>query len=491
MAATVFLSALAACGSPADYPADPPLDPPPSSPEAPSRPPDGPGARVRLMPIPSPTRLRLPVPLAVAARTEEGRSLEATELDWVSLTPTIAEVTDSGQMIPLDRGVARIRVFWGGVSDSIAISVDPVVASLVPLGTVDTLRLDEETPLPIRALDSGGVEIRTPRYTLDPVGTGLVTLTDENGVRGELPGPVQVLVRADDQSLQLNVLVEGVAVLVDGNRQRSPGVVTPSEEVMVTNGRLRLRWRPALSEKAGFEVDTRVGTGWTTATGGPWGDWLYPTSTVTQLPTRVEVVSVDSVEARVDMRFDNHRFDPVLGRFPPEFTEQANPFTRSTWLRAGERGYYSFVVMDTIIDVPPTPRWIENEIGWGGVWGPATIRHRAGAFRTDTMSRTTILPGSGPGVVDAVEFIRDGDPLIRVLVPLPGGEMISPVFPGWGFGSVYLHHYLVKSYGAYMYVAPRESARSARFLCERAWTEAPFPLPQAPPTELASCGPDL
>jgi hypothetical protein len=130
----------------------------------------------------------------------------------------------------------------------------------------------------------------------------------------------------------------------------------------------------------------------------------------------------------------------------------------------------------------------ELEIGFGGVFGPASIRTGHVSIRTDTLTRTNVI--NDPSVVDGVEFDRDGDPLLRALVPLPEAPMISPVFPGWGYGSVYVHRMDYQSYGAYLYAAPRAAAAPARQLCLQAWQQAPFPLPTPAADALAQCGPD-
>jgi hypothetical protein len=130
---------------------------------------------------------------------------------------------------------------------------------------------------------------------------------------------------------------------------------------------------------------------------------------------------------------------------------------------------------------------IELETGFGGLWGPATIRTAQLQFRTEDQSVTSRF--NVPPVPDAAEFSLDGDPLLRVLVPLPEAPMISPVFPGWGFGSVYVHRSVYESYGAYLYAAPRSEARSARLICQDAWRKAPFPLRTLSPAELDACGP--
>jgi hypothetical protein len=75
-------------------------------------------------------------------------------------------------------------------------------------------------------------------------------------------------------------------------------------------------------------------------------------------------------------------------------------------------------------------------------------------------------------------------------VPLPEAPMISPVFPGWGYGSVFVHRVNdFSSYGAYLYAAPRSVVTSPRQICQNAWQQAPFSLRTLSQSELDACGP--
>jgi hypothetical protein len=128
----------------------------------------------------------------------------------------------------------------------------------------------------------------------------------------------------------------------------------------------------------------------------------------------------------------------------------------------------------------------ELEVGFGGLFGPARIATGQVQFRTDTLTANNnfnLTP-----VPDAALFDLDGDPLMRVLVPLPEAPMISPNFPGWGYGSVFVHRLDYQSYGAYMYAAPRSLPVSPRQLCQQAWATAPFPLRTLSAAEAAHCG---
>jgi hypothetical protein len=192
------------------------------------------------------------------------------------------------------------------------------------------------------------------------------------------------------------------------------------------------------------------------------------------------------------MSFDNHWFRPDLQGFDPALglISQPYPFKRTIWLRRADNGYYSWVDL-----INTLPYKAEHETGFGGIWGPATIRTASTEIRTDTLSKTVRYNGD-PGLtvmgskVDAAEFVLDGDPVRRLLVPLPEAPFITPVFSGVAYGSVYRYAGPPVSFGVYMYagaLGPGEPAAST--ICSDAWTNAPFPLHAVSPAELAGCGP--
>jgi hypothetical protein len=176
--------------------------------------------------------------------------------------------------------------------------------------------------------------------------------------------------------------------------------------------------------------------------------------------------------------------------FDSTYVAQPYPFVRTLWLRKGDNGYYSWV--DLFDDLHRLT--VEHETGFGGIWGPATIRTGGLTLRTDTL-RTTVVYNGNPrlaptgSAVDAAEFVRDGDPVRRVLVPLPEAPFITPVFPGWGYGSVYRYAGLAQSFGVYMYATGVGVGPSVPTICHDAWTNAPFPLHAVSDADFASCGP--
>ena len=277
-----------------------------------------------------------------------------------------------------------------------------------------------------------------------------------------------------------------VTLVVDGRRLNTVGPLIEPKRIVLENGRMRLIWHSQLCEPASFEADVRVGNTWQDATAHCVGDWLYAGGSVYTQPTAVEVLQIDSTGVAIRLRFGNHWIRPHSAGYPSWYVDQPYPFHRTVWLRAGEYGYFTQVVLERKTLFPYSD--IEHEVGFGGLWGPARVRTSKLDYRTDTLRSN--LWSNLELDVDAAEFSRDGDLVKRILVPLGRIPMISPVFPRT-YGGVYAYSLgPTTSYGAYLYAAPPSIAASARALCRFAWKNAPFALPVVPRESIAACGPE-
>ena len=402
-----------------------------------------------------------------------------------SLTPTMLSVVAGDSVRALAAGTGVIEVSYAGLADSVPISTKQVPARIVLPSATDTMDLGQSQPLAVQVLDSGGSVIATPPLALRSDNDSVVTPGTPASLNARLPGETNVSIQSGPAAANLLVTVEGVALLADGVPNPDVTALSAASVIELTNGRIRLLRHPRLSEKAAFEMDVRVGRDWVPATVYGAGDWTYVTSTVLTAPTSMAIVENTPDRVAISMRFGNHMFDPVLEKFPSSYQETPYPFTKTVWLRPREYGYYSWIQTEGTMPWSGT----EQEIGFGGLFGPARIRTGQLDFITDTLRRHKFFNGP-PAVPDAAEFDLSGDPLMRVLVPLPEAPMISPVFPGWGYGSVFVHRVNdFSSYGAYLYAAPRSVVTSPRQICQNAWQQAPFSLRTLSQSELDVCGP--
>jgi hypothetical protein len=411
-----------------------------------------------------------------------GTPISTIAPSWSSSAAGIAGVDSAGRVRAYATGAALAVAEYSGFADTATVGVDQAPATMVVTRAVDTLDLDQKVRLPVQVFDSGGSVIPAPPLTVRFDDPSVLAPVAPDTLAATFPGVAQVTVSSGPAVGTLQVTVEGVAVLVDGIRNSDLSDVTGARTIELNNGRIRLRWREKLTEAGGFEMDTRMDRTWFAANVRGAGDWLYVTSSVVTEPTSISIVQNSQGQVGVAMRFGNHWFDPVLAGYPSSYQEEPFPFTRTIWLNSREYGYYSW----TAIERTMTWTGLEFEVGFGGMFGPATIQTGNVLILTDTLTRLARF--NVVSVPDAATFDLYGDPLLRVLVPLPEAPMISPVFPGWGYGSVYVHRHDYQSYGAYVYAAPRGAAASGHDICQAAWGNAPFPLRTLTAAELGGCG---
>jgi hypothetical protein len=446
----------------------------------------------------APAAFRFAVPADTVNRLGDTLRIEAVAMDrlgseidtlrptWRNLTPQRADLVSPGAVIPIAAGRIRLEASAGPVVDTVRFVVRQVVASIVPLRTRDTVALDSRTPLPMEVLDSNGFGVPSAVLNVQSADTAIIHADSGLLVQAAYPGTTRVTVSADGASSSVEVTVEGVLIEVDGQRRSTPGSLGLPRRIDITNGRVRMLWDPGqVCEKGAFLVDTRVDAAWYPATSRCWGDWLYVGSSVTTLPTEVNLIQVDSGAVQLQMRFGNHWFEPQLFGFPPSYQRQPYPFNRTVWLFPKDYGYFTEVVVEGTL-LQPYPN-VEHEVGFGGLWGPATVRTSEVNLNTDSLATT--INYNWDYRVDAAEFLRAGDPLARTLVPLGPAPMITPVFT-FGYGSVYAYNYgPTASYGAFLYAAPIGVAEPSRTVCQEAWARAPFQLPSVTQAQLDGCGP--
>ncbi|HEX5724471.1 MAG TPA: Ig-like domain-containing protein, partial [Longimicrobiaceae bacterium] len=418
------------------------------------------------------------VRLGAAASDSFGNPVSA--FTWTALDSALVTVDSAGLVTAVAEGTAGIEARAGAAADTAWIVVRQEAASVALTG--DTVIVGDTATLAVDARDANGHAVPRTSLAWTSLDPGLLAVDSAGRVTGVARGTARVAAAGPAVADTVEVVVFApVTVTVDGVPVTTPGLLAPGADVRVENEIFRLRRGQAVDSVSIF-AEALGDTGWIAATDTWYGDWTYVGSTPVTAPTAVELIAVSPGEVAVRWTFGSHSMPPAFGN--PGY---AYAFTKTVWLRAGETGYYA-----QLVSLSPTPSGVgdrEHEIGFGGLFGPATLRTGEATIRTDTLTESRRL--NRPWNVDAAELDRDGDPLLRVLVPLPGGEMITPRFSTTFFGSTYLH-LLGNSltYGAYLYAAPREGAAQARDLCARAWREAPFSLAAPTEAQLATCGPE-
>lgn len=221
---------------------------------------------------------------------------------------------------------------------------------------------------------------------------------------------------------------------------------------------------PLLPEqRAGIVARVRIAGEWQPLTSNTYGDWTYPGASVSSQPTRVELVKQNELETVMQWTFADH----VIGAaYSPTGKELPYPFTKTVWVREGERGYYAQIV--------PLERFTgfsEHEIGFGGLWGPATVTTPEGTVRTDESSehfRTEAPVGWG-------SLHRDSEQFTRHMILLSPEFARSPHFSDEVFGSLHRHGVTSEPYAVYLY----GGRRSIEEVCQLVRRTAPRRLGDA------------
>jgi hypothetical protein len=418
-----------------------------------------------------------------------GWPIAGLSTSWRTLAAGAASVDSNGTVTAEATGIGRAVAEYQGFADTTLVAVDQVPASIDVSPTVDTVGLDEQRTPAIAVHDSGGTLIPGSAIQVSVSDTGVIGVGAGGALSAKLPGVATLTYVAGAASVSVRRVVEGVAILWDGQRLLTPGALSGHPSWTITNGRVRISWSTALLERGSVYMEVRLGDSWYPATSA-YGDWLYIASSIITEPTEIELVEDSPDLIGLRFRYDDHWFLPQSMGFDSAYVAQPYPFARTVWLRKNDNGYYSWV--DLFSDL--NTRRVEHETGFGGVWGAATIRTGHLTIRTDTLQKTVTYNGN-PGtivsgsLVDAADFQLDGDPVRRVLVPLPEAPFISPVFPGWGYGSVYRYEGRADSFGVYMYATGAGSGPPAPTICRDAWGNAPFPLHAVSDADFATCGP--
>jgi len=403
---------------------------------------------------------------------------------WKSLDLDLIDVDVAGRVTSRAVGLGRVQASVGDVIDTVVVVVRQAIASVSLAALADTLSIGGAVNIVATATDSNGFQIPDPQLGWESSDSSVVNVRNGNAT-GIAPGTAVINARSGQIVASVDVVVEGVAIYVNGARSHVVGVLNSGDSVVITNGRLRLQLSQSSSQHAAIIADARVGEMWCDMTARLWGDWTYVASSVFTPPTRVEILTNTNDEIGVKWTFGDHWFLPKTAGFPDDYSDTPYPFEKTVWLRRAEQGYYALV--RPLAELPPEATGVEHEIGFGGLWGGGTIRASGVALLVDTLSSTIRYD---PQTIDASDFLLRGDPLRRVLVSLDGVAMLVPWFWSQEYGGVVVHSLPSAPYGAYLYATSISDTTTARSVCEKAAREAPFPIPSFTTDALGRCGPE-
>jgi len=268
-------------------------------------------------------------------------------------------------------------------------------------------------------------------------------------------------------------------VLVDGQAYADSGAVVPAANLVVTNGLVRLTLASFLGgrDHGAHVIDGWSGSAWTRLNSPNWGDWTFVGHAAVVPHTSAEVLVNTDTLVGVRWTFGNH---VVPARYND--STYAYAFTKTVWMRALDRGYYVwFEVLDSM---PKGVTSNEYEVGWGGVTAAGRISTSDTTLSTDSLTDRKRLRTAGQ--TNAAQFDVYGSGWRRVLIPLPGQDMMIGVFSKNSYGVWTWTAGRRQNFGAYIYAAPTAEATPTRTLCGQAIARSPFALP---PMDASNCGP--
>jgi hypothetical protein len=279
-----------------------------------------------------------------------------------------------------------------------------------------------------------------------------------------------------------------------------PVPVVPPVEVTVNGRPLRPNFRPADTDTIvisnGFVSISRLATRFdqragVVATAGPllavrgellsaeYGDYTFVGASVVTEPTKVEILKADADEAIVRWSFAQHRLNPSGTHGDSSLADGKYPFTKTVWVRRGVSGYWT--LMEPLLKLPnatASGRY-EHEVGFGGLWGSGELRLGSARLRSDTIQRT--FRATRAEQTGYAEWVREGEYLRRILVPMPLRGFLVPVFDNVNRGGTWILVYRPKRFGAFLGFSPPVASYNPTVLCTRVLLEAPaeFRVPES------------
>ena len=276
--------------------------------------------------------------------------------------------------------------------------------------------------------------------------------------------------RAAVMGLGLGAAKQDVWLRVNGRAVTRLGKLRSTDSLEFGNGILTLRRNTQNDEQLAGIVASGSGL---LGLSGPlssdvYGDYTYVGSSVVTEPTDVEVLRFTQDEVTVRWTFGSHRLAPKAIGMDSSLADLLYPFTKTVWLRRGVSGYWALV--KPLVPLPPSRRAdeFEHEIGLGGLWGQGKVTMPRREVRTDTLLRTVRIVRAD--LTAYAVWQRDGDPIRRLMVPMPGRALLIPRFSNVQFGSVWALLYRPEQFGAFLHFSAASSEIRPGDVCiEAAW----------------------
>ncbi|MDQ8158702.1 MAG: Ig-like domain-containing protein [Gemmatimonadota bacterium] len=150
--------------------------------------------------------------LAASLVDKNGAPVSAAgAINWKSLEPTIASVSDAGLVTMLTTGTTAIQATVGGVTGIASLQGVAAVATISIAGLTRAVAVGERVPLSFRTLDAAGNALIARAVTWSSSAPAVATVSADGVISGIAPGTAVLTATSEGRTATANVVVEALA----------------------------------------------------------------------------------------------------------------------------------------------------------------------------------------------------------------------------------------------------------------------------------------
>ena len=150
--------------------------------------------------------------LAASLVDKNGAPVSAAgAINWKSLEPTIASVSDAGLVTMLTTGTTAIQATVGGVTGIASLQGVAAVATISIAGLTRAVAVGERVPLSFRTLDAAGNALIARAVTWSSSAPAVATVSADGVIAGIAPGTAVLTATSEGRTATANVVVEALA----------------------------------------------------------------------------------------------------------------------------------------------------------------------------------------------------------------------------------------------------------------------------------------
>ena len=206
-----------------------------------------PPARIELTPAPAELAVGDSVSLRVAAFDGDGAPVAASDVRWLSLTPSLLTVSQEGVITAVRPGGARMAVVVDGRTFFHDVRVPALPPATVRAAPVGPVRIGVFTPLDVRVLDALGDRVPGAAVAFASSDPSVATVEADGRVVGHAAGAATIRVRSGPAAADVpirvgNATADGYEVVASSSAVRTGDVVRLRVEARGADAAFHPRW---------------------------------------------------------------------------------------------------------------------------------------------------------------------------------------------------------------------------------------------------------